>query len=444
MNSEEPQTQKQEQQPEQEPAIEAWSNLQERSATVDLVAELPEDDLVVGDRSPLTTEQNNQFIEGDLLPLGTEDMPANDNWVIGSSSANTQELASNNALREGDSAPIDDKVQKKSDRITELEARVAELKQEEQSLKQEIASLQTSRKILSDQMTETQAALGRLLLEGLSELEQRKQTLQIAVEQLERRQERVRSEMKTTFAGVSQDLAIRVQGFKDYLVGSLQDLASSAEQLELIPKAPEPEEKVVIKDAKPIKEPGGPKFAEQGFQEQSKQIRKLLDQYRTRPDYYGPPWQLRRTFEPVHAERASYWFFTQGGKGALRTMGSRLQNILISSSIISVLRSQYGDRLRSLVLANTPERLGEWRRGLQDCLGISRGDFGPERGVTLFEAPEPMAMKAERLVKEGQMPLIIIDETEDQISLAVLQFPLWLAFAPDPQSPNYSSDRDRF
>ncbi len=277
MNSEEPQTQKQEQQPEQEPAIEALDHLQDRSARVDLVAELPEDDLVVGDRSPLTTEQNNQLIEGD-------------------------------------SAPIDDKVQKKSDRITELEARVAELKQEEQSLKQEIASLQTSRKILSEQMTETQATLGRLLQEGLSELEQRKQTLQIAVEQLERRQERVRSEMKTTFAGVSQDLAIRVQGFKDYLVGSLQDLASSAEQLELIPKAPEPEEKVVIKDAKPIKEPGGPKFAEQGFQEQSKQIRKLLDQYRTRPDYYGPPWQLRRTFEPVHAERASYWFSLRVGR----------------------------------------------------------------------------------------------------------------------------------
>lgn len=444
MNSEELQTQKQEQQPEQEPAIVALDNLKAQDATVDLVADLPEDDLVVGDRSPLTTEQNNEFIEGDILPLGTEDMPANDNLVIGGSSANTQELASNNALREGDSAPVEDKVQINIDRISDLEARVAELKQEEQSLKQEISSLQVTRKMLSEQMTETQATLGRLIQEGLSELEQRKQTLQIAVEQLERRQERVRSEMKTTFAGVSQDLAIRVQGFKDYLVGSLQDLASSAEQLELIPKAPEPEEKVVIKDAKPIKESGGPKFAEQGFQEQSKQIRKLLDQYRTRPDYYGPPWQLRRTFEPIHAERASYWFFTQGGKGALRSMGSRLQNILISSSIISVLRSQYGDRLRSLVLANTPERLGEWRRGLQDCLGISRSDFGPERGVTLFEAPEPMAIKAERLVKEGQMPLIIIDETEDQISLAVLQFPLWLAFAPDPQSPSYSSERDRF
>ncbi|NEP61233.1 MAG: DUF3086 domain-containing protein, partial [Symploca sp. SIO2G7] len=32
----------------------------------------------------------------------------------------------------------------------------------------------------------------------------------------------------------------------------------------------------------------------------------------------------------------------------------------------------------------------------------------------------------------------IIDETEDQISLSMLQFPLWLAFAPDPeQLSNY-------
>jgi hypothetical protein len=51
-------------------------------------------------------------------------------------------------------------------------------------------------------------------------------------------------------------------------------------------------------------------------------------------------------------------------------MGSRLQNILISSAIISVLSTLHDDRLRALVLANTPERLGEWRRGLQDCLGI--------------------------------------------------------------------------
>jgi ATP:corrinoid adenosyltransferase len=70
---------------------------------------------------------------------------------------------------------------------------------------------------------------------------------------------------------------------------------------------------------------------------------------------------------------------------------------------------------------------------LQDCLGISRSDFGPEQGIVLFESAEAVVQKAERLVKERQMPLIIIDETEDQINLSLLQFPLWLAFAPDPQ-----------
>lgn len=327
-----------------------------------------------------------------------------------------------------------------SDQGDRLYQRVADLQRIEQELQQEIAALQATKKTLLDQISTAQTALGRMVQESLTELEQRKQTLQIAVEQLERRQDRIRNEMKTTFAGVSQDLAIRVQGFKDYLVGSLQDLAAAAEQLDLVPQQVA-SETVVIKEAVPSGEVATPAFASQGFQEQANQIQKLLDQYRTRPDYYGPPWQLRRTFEPIHAERAAYWFLTQGGKGALRSMGSRLQNILVASSIISVLRSLYDDDLRPLILVNSPERLGEWRRGLQDCLGLSRADFSPDRGVVLFEAPEPLAIKADRLLKDDYMPLVIVDETEDQISLSVLQFPLWLAFARDPQSPSYSYDR---
>lgn len=322
--------------------------------------------------------------------------------------------------------------------VANWETRVAQLQEQERVLKQQIASLQSS---YTQQIAEMQTAMSRVVQESVRDLEQRRQTLQLAVEQLERRQERIRQEMKTTFAGVSQDLAIRVQGFKDYLVGSLQDLATAAEQLDLVPQTDE-SEMVEVREAKPTKAPSGtPQFAEQGFEEQAKIIRRLLDQYRTRPDYYGPPWQLRRTFEPVHAERASQWFFSQGGKGALRSLGTRLQNILVASSIISILTELYDDRLHTLILANSPERLGEWRRGLQDCLGISRGDFGPDQGLTLFEAPEALATKAERVVKEGDLPLIIIDETEDKISLSVLQFPLWLAFAPDPQSPSYSYDR---
>ena len=245
--------------------------------------------------------------------------------------------------------------------------------------------------------------------------------------------------MRTTFAGTSQDIAIRVQGFKDYLTGSLQDLASAAEQMQLVQPVRE-QEKPAVKEAKPVKEQSEmPQLGQQQFQDTTKKIRRLLDQYRNQPDYYGPPWQLRRTFEPIHAEKISNWLFTLGGRGALRTMGSRLQNILIASSAISILHQLYGDRVRTLILANTPERLGEWRRGLQDCLGIGRPDFGPDRGVALFEAPTALAQKAERLVKANQMPLIIIDDSEEQISLTLLQFPLWLAFAPDPKT---MKDRD--
>ncbi|BAZ41768.1 hypothetical protein NIES4101_77360 [Calothrix sp. NIES-4101] len=323
----------------------------------------------------------------------------------------------------------------------EISQRIAELQRTEIALKEEIANLQS-------QLSETQTTMGKVVQEALSQLEQRKQALQLSIEQLERRQERIRNEMRTTFAGASQDLAIRVQGFKDYLTGSLQDLAAAAEQLQLGSVAkPEPEQpaKREIRETRNTESDslGTPiQFAQQQFQDTTKQIRRLIDQYRTKPDYYGPVWQLRRTFEPVHAERISNWFFTQGGRGALRTMGSRLQNILIASAAISILHKLYGDRVRTLVLTGTPERLGEWRRGLQDCLGIGRPDFAPDGGVVIFETAEAVAQKADRLLKAKQMPFIIIDDSEDQISLALLQFPLWLAFAPDPRTIRNSYDDD--
>ncbi len=317
--------------------------------------------------------------------------------------------------------------------VDDLSQAVIELQQQKQSLEQEIISLQEQKnQLIAEQTAAVKADLGQIVKDGLKELQKRQQALQVNVEQLERRRDRIREEMRTTFAGVSQDLAVRVQGFKDYLVGSLQDLTVAAEQLELSgydewETAPQPE----ITRAKESQIE--PQFAEQTFQDRVRQIREILDQYRTVPDYYGPPWQLRRTFEPIHAERVRGWFFTQGGRGAIKSMGSRLQNILIASAIMSVLKKLYGNRSRTLVLANTPERLGEWRRSLQDCLGISRSDFGPERGVTLFESPDALVMKAERLLDDKFLPLIIIDETEEQIDLSLLQFPLWLAFAPEPQ-----------
>lgn len=322
------------------------------------------------------------------------------------------------------------------------EGRIADLGDRLQALKDEIRSLQAAKFKAQQERDRVQADLSRLVEEGLSDLQQRRQALQLSIEQLERREERIRQEMQTTFAGASQELAMRVQGFKDYLVGSLQELASTAEQLDLTPPQPEPSPS--ISPAQEFAEPEDirPQFTQSRFQDQTQQIRRLLDEYRYQPDYYAPPWQLRRTFEAIHAERISYWLFSQGGRGALKSMGSRLQNILMGSAAISLLYHLYDRRLYTLVLANTPERLGEWRRGLQDCLGIDRTDFGPDRGVGLFEEPEPLVQKAERLVRANRLPLILIDESEEFISLSLLQFPLWLAFAPPPPSELSPRDRD--
>lgn len=330
---------------------------------------------------------------------------------------------------------------------------VEQLEQQKDSLHQEIEMLKAEKEqMLLQQAREVQENMGRMVEEGTKELKERKMALQIEIEKLERRKERIDREMRSNFAGSSQELAVRVQGFKDYLVGSLQDLASAAEKLELSrPEAPPKRERVRAR-REPRQEGGEVRrrtnrsrerdrertpqaqFTEPTFADQNRRIRQLIDKYRNSPDYYGAPWQLRRTFELSQAKKVQEWFFVQGGRGAVDSMGSRLQNILVASATISILHSLYGDRCRVLVLTDTPENLGEWRRGLQDCLGISRSNFGTNRGVVLFDSPDTLVQRAERLMSDKLLPIIIIDETEELLNLAILKFPLWLAFASTNKS----------
>jgi hypothetical protein len=312
---------------------------------------------------------------------------------------------------------------------------LAHLKQQEQQLRTELELLKdTKAKILQEQLDDLQSGIIRLSQADIARLEYQKQELQSAIAILEKRKERLEKEMTSTYAGNSQDIAIRVQGFKDYLVGSLQDLVASAEKLNLIaPEPPQPEvaiEKPSPQATEPVQ------LSAQTFAEYRQRVEQLLERYRTLPDYYGPAWKLRRTFEQVHADRVSKWFFEQAGRGAMRTMGTRLQNILVTSAAISILKAIYGDKLRVLVLATSPERLGEWRRGFQDCLGLTREQFGSEKGIALFEDPEPLATKGDRLVKEDLMPLVVIDESEEFIAVDLLRFPLLIAFGgiPDPKT----------
>lgn len=339
------------------------------------------------------------------------------------------------------------------------------LQSEADALKAEIEALKSEKsRLLEQQLRSLESICERLVQKNLADLEDRQKTLQSSVEQLERRQERVQGEIKQSFAGASQDIAVRVQGFKDYLVASLQDLVTSAEQLELPTSQPERsprrrerelrlddlDESTTSRRSRREPEERGerssqPQFSQQSFQAETRQIKKLIEKFTREPDYYGPPWKLRRTFEDVHAERVEQWFLKFGGRGALKSLPSRLQNILVASAIISILRNLYGPRVRTLILANSPERLGDWRRGLQDCLGVGRGDFGPERGIVLFEAPESLAQKAERLLAEDCLPLILMDDSDGGVSLSLLQYPFWLVFAPEtPPRRERSSGFDWF
>ncbi len=350
---------------------------------------------------------------------------------------------------------------------------------------EEIKLLKIEKETLAAQQNQALTeSLGVMIEEGTRELREQKKYLLQDIEKLERRRERIRMEMRANFAGASQDLAMRVQGFKEYLVGSLQDLATAAERLEL--SKPEEKRRPRSEDNRDPREVRRPRegrlareerearegresregrrpsregresrdgrrprsnsaemsnslqFTERSFSQQTGRIRQLLDRYRTQPDYYGPPWQLRRTFESIHADRVQQWFFEQGGRGSVKGMGSRLQNILVASAVTSVLYQLYRDRCRVLVLVDSPEQLGEWRRGLQDCLGISRNDFGANRGVVLFESPEALIQRAERLLDDKLLPLIIIDESEGEVNMGLLRFPLWLAFAEKPQTSRSS------
>lgn len=315
-----------------------------------------------------------------------------------------------------------------------------------EQLAQEIAALeQRKQQLIANQTADVGLALEKFIKESTKYLEQRRQDLEVEVALLERKKERLEQEMRTTYAGISQEVAVRVQGFKEYLVGSLQDMVTAAEQqLNLLPTSPQPPEPVPPKEASA---PSPPSLASQSFGELQEKIEQLLERYRTLPDYYAPPWKLRRTFELTHAERVANWFFNQAGRGAMRTMGTRLQNILVASAAISVLRAIYGEKLRVLVLATSPERLGEWRRGFQDCLGLGREHFGPDKGVVLFEDAEPLVLKGDRLVKEGLLPLIIIDEHEEYIAVDFLRFPLLIAYGRNPEGRDFrpkpeSEDRE--
>lgn len=470
----------------------SWSD-QESSEVVEITSESQFGDAATEEQSDMGEQSNSKFDLSESLdsrkPVDTDIESGADEQIIEKPKSEPElfvdswldesaELASGISTN---SAEIGTSTKQKTSENPEI----VSLEERKIALQKDIENLQVQKeRMLQEQLKEVQENIGQIVKEGTRELQERKIALQVEIEKLERRKERINLEMRRNFAGSSQELAVRVQGFKNYLVGSLQDLATAADQLELVQRdtkksRTQEEERGLRARENPRRgdtrrndfrreeprradlrtddrdrsrrrernrdrdnrisrnSPGQStqnfsapaQFSEPTFSEHGRRIRQLLDQYRNSPDYYGSPWQLRRTFEGTHSKRVQDWFFTQGGRGAIDSMGSRLQNILVASAAISILHALHGDRCRILVLTDTPENLGEWRRGLMDCLGIARSNFGANRGVMLFDSPEVLIQGAERLLKDKLLPLIIVDETEEMLNLSVLKFPLWLAFA---------------
>ena len=270
---------------------------------------------------------------------------------------------------------------------------------------------------------------------ALTELRQQRDGLQAEINELSQRRDQLQQELTGTFAGQSDAIARRVKGFQEYLVGALQDLAVAAEQMELVVQPlvvqPSPLDQAAAQAAMAAgsAEANAPVAAAGLFSADEALIRERLAGFQGQPDFYADPWKLRRSLEPGGAALLDDWFLSQGGRGAQPSSGSRNRNALTTAAAIAILGELYGDRFQTLVLAGMPERLGEWRRGLQDCLGLSREDFGPSSGIVLFERADALIERADRLEERGELPFIVVDAAEPAVEIPILQFPLWLAFA---------------
>ena len=275
---------------------------------------------------------------------------------------------------------------------------------------------------------------------ALKDLQERRDTLEQEINALSKRKQQLDDELKANFAGQSDAIARRVKGFQEYLGGALGDLVQSVENLDLVVQPmvvqPSPLDQQAL-DQQRLEGQNAvgtaPAIAvSDTFRPDEDLIRTALQRFLQQPDVYADPWTLRRSIDARDTALLEDWFFNQGGRGAQPSRGSRPRNILVSAALIAIIGELYGAQFQCLVLAGAPERLGEWRRGLQDALGLGREDFGPSSGIVLFERSEALVERADRLEERGEVPLILIDTAERDVAIPVLQFPLWLAFAAGP------------
>jgi hypothetical protein len=166
---------------------------------------------------------------------------------------------------------------------------------------------------------------------ALTEVGQRRAELLAEITTLEERRRQIEQELASSFAGQADAVARRLKGFQDYLVGALQDLAASAEQIELVAQPllvqPSPLDQTPAVEVPPPPAVGL-------FSQDEDLIRERLEGFSGQPDFQAEPWQLRRTLEASGAQLLEQWFIDQGGRGAQPSSGSRLRNGVVTAAAI--------------------------------------------------------------------------------------------------------------
>ncbi|MBO8232492.1 DUF3086 domain-containing protein [Prochlorococcus marinus str. MU1402] len=297
--------------------------------------------------------------------------------------------------------------------------------------KQIINKNTTQNKKISSKSDKSNKSFNEISDKIFSDLVSKKDSLVKEIKELETKKIELEKDIESNFQGQSDNIAKRVKGFQEYLTGALQNLSQNVEKLELVSQPiivkPSPlDEKKQTKNTNNVV--NVPALSET-FKPDEEIIKSCFSTFNEQPDFYAEPWKLRRSLDSSDIEIMDDWFFNMGGRGSLESRGSRQKNALLSAGLISILGELYGDQFQTLILASQPERLGEWRRILQDSLGLTRDDFGPNSGIVLFERPEGVIERADRLEANEELPFIIIDAAETSVEIPILQFPLWVAFA---------------
>ncbi len=289
----------------------------------------------------------------------------------------------------------------------------------------------TQNKKITPKNDKSTKSFDELSNEILRDLVSKKDSLVKEIKELETKKNEIEKDIESNFKGQSDNIAKRVKGFQEYLTGALQNLSQNVEKLELVSQpiivkpSPLDEKKQDDVTSNVVNVPA----LSETFKPDEEIIKSCFSNFTEQPDFYAEPWKLRRSLDSSDIEIMDDWFFNMGGRGSLESRGSRQKNALLSAGLISILGELYGDQFQTLILASQPERLGEWRRILQDSLGLTRDDFGPNSGIVLFERPEGVIERADRLEANEELPFIIIDAAETSVEIPILQFPLWLAFA---------------